>query len=307
MKRVLVTGASGFIGFPSLPLLVKRGFEVHAVCRGASGRDLPGVQWHQADLLESSDAVATLVSKVRPTHLLHLAWITTPDRYWHSRENYLWVRASLQLLTSFIDQGGQRVVVAGTCAEYDPTDGLCTEAVTPLASTSAYTACKNALHLMMASLAVDAGIQAAWGRLFYVYGPHEHPARLVPALTRALLAKRPALCTSGLQERDYLYVDDAAAAFAALVDSAVLGPVNIGSGRAIPVREVIERVADLCEGRSLLRLGALTRKPGDPPLIVADIGRLTNEVAWRSVHDLDAGLKHTVAWWRAEPDRSEEP
>ena len=89
MKRVLVTGASGFIGRQTLAPLVRHGFEVHAVARHASGATMDGVVWHEADLLGPATA-ETLVVTVRPTHLLHLAWISEHGRYWQCPENLDW-------------------------------------------------------------------------------------------------------------------------------------------------------------------------------------------------------------------------
>ncbi|MEW5725702.1 MAG: NAD-dependent epimerase/dehydratase family protein, partial [Thermodesulfobacteriota bacterium] len=114
MKKVLVTGAGGFIGRPAAKSLLERGFDVHGVDLTAPPHWNDEVVWHQADLLDSHRLRAVLES-VRPSHLLHLAWCTTPGEYWTSEANLTWVGASLSLIQAFIEFGGQRVVVAGTC------------------------------------------------------------------------------------------------------------------------------------------------------------------------------------------------
>ena len=88
MKRVLVTGATGFVGRWTLPCLVDRGFEVHAVSRRADPPPRDGVTWRRLDLLDG--AIEALVRQVRPTHLLHFAWETTPLEYWVSLDNLRW-------------------------------------------------------------------------------------------------------------------------------------------------------------------------------------------------------------------------
>ena len=85
MNRVLVTGASGFIGSRCMPLLAGAGYEVHGVVPEGVEPNASGVTWHVADLLEP-DQVLRLFADVRPTHLLHLAWLVAPGEYWKSTE-----------------------------------------------------------------------------------------------------------------------------------------------------------------------------------------------------------------------------
>jgi nucleoside-diphosphate-sugar epimerase len=226
MKRVLITGATGFIGRHCLPTLLASGYEVHTASTRATSANLPDVHVHQADLLEPAQ-VAALLANVQPSHLLHLAWYTQPGSYWTSLENIRWVQASLDLLQTFVAHGGQRVVMAGSCAEYDLSYGYCAERITPLRPTTMYGKAKHALQLLEDAFAEQTQISAAWGRLFFLYGPHEYPERLVAAVIRALLQKQPARCSHGNQIRDFLYVQDAANAFVALLESDVRGAVNI--------------------------------------------------------------------------------
>ncbi|MBD0370382.1 MAG: NAD(P)-dependent oxidoreductase [Pyrinomonadaceae bacterium] len=299
MKRVLVTGGAGFISRHCLPALVSRGYEVHAVFNSRAPDSFPEeVNWHQSDLLKASE-VNALLKKVQPTDLLHLAWFAAPGQYWTATENLAWVQASLELLQQFASEGGERVVMAGTCAEYDWSYGHCTENVTPLLPQTLYGVCKGALQAMLAASAERLGVSAAWGRIFFLYGPHEHPARLVPHVIRGLLRRERVACTEGKQMRDYLYVKDVAAAFVALLSSRVTGAVNIASGQAVEVREIIYRIADELGGRELIELGALPTPPNDPPVLVGDAARLKAEVGWTPAFNLERGLRETISWWRS--------
>ncbi|HKB34992.1 MAG TPA: hypothetical protein VKD72_00970, partial [Gemmataceae bacterium] len=87
----------------------------------------------------------------------------------------------------------------------------------------------------------------------------------------------------------------------ALLRSDLCGPVNIGSGEAVAVRTVVERLADQLGARHLLRLGARPSPPGEPPLVVADISRLREELRWVPRLDLERGLARTVEWWKEQP------
>jgi nucleoside-diphosphate-sugar epimerase len=297
MKRVLLTGATGLIGRHCLPTLLAHGYEVHTVSTRAAPTYPPGIHTHQADLLDPGQ-VAALLERVQPSHLLHLAWYTQPGAYWSALENIRWVQASLGLLQAFVAHGGRRVVAAGSCAEYDWDYGYCTEGITPLRPATLYGKAKHALQLLQDAFAEQAQISAAWGRLFFLYGPHEYPERLTAAVTRALLHGQPARCSHGNQIRDFLYVQDAADALVALLASDVRGAVNIGSGTPIALKQIIYGIADLLAQRSLVQLGALPAPAADPPLLVANTDRLANEVGWRPAYDLERGLEQTVRWWK---------
>ncbi|MHC5009542.1 MAG: NAD-dependent epimerase/dehydratase family protein [Planctomycetota bacterium] len=296
--RLLVTGAGGFIGRQCLPLAVERGFEVHGVAAPDEAPGTEDVHWHRLDLLAPGPAEA-LVHRLRPTHLLHLAWITTPGAYWQAPENETWSRRSAVLFDAFAAAGGARLVATGSCAEYDWTSGVCDERSTPLALDSAYAANKHALHLHLQALAEAKGLSHAWARVFFLYGPDEHPDRLVPSIVRSLLAGRPAACTAGTQRRDFLHVADAAGAIVALLASPVEGAVNIGSGTAPAVSRVATRIGALMSRPDLVRLGARPTPADEPPLVVADVRRLREEVGFEPRYDLDAGLVDAIAWWRS--------
>lgn len=300
MKKVLVTGATGFIGRHSLPSLSARGYEVHAATSLGHAHmiDAPGVVWHRADLLEREQVFA-LVSTVKPSHLLQLAWYAVPGKFWTSPENLRWVQASLDLLRAFKEAGGKRVVAAGTCAEYEwGHDEPCSEASTPQRPATLYGACKHALRLMIEAYSRQEGVSAAWGRVFFLYGPHEHPDRLVASAIRSALSGDEVRCTHGRQMRDILHVAEVADAFAALLDSEVEGAVNIASGRTVALADVIKEIGDQIGRQDLIRLGAIDAPAGEPRVIVADTKRLNNEIGWSPRRDLETGLTETIAWWR---------
>lgn len=264
MKRVLVTGSGGFVGRAAVEALQRRGFDVR------------GVEAHDTDLLDPA-AAAALLRETRPTHLLHLAWVTMHGEYWSSPENEQWVRASEHLFRAFRDAGGERIAGVGTCAEYDwSRGGIMIEDVTPLAPSTVYGAAKAALYRSL--MAFDP--RAAWARLFFLYGPHEAPQRFVPSMMRGETCRDPDAV------RDFLYVDDAGEALALLVDSRGAGAFNVGSGTAVTLGEVAEKLS----GRPVPR----RETSGD--VVVADITRLRN-LGFEPKVSLDEGLRRTMAWW----------
>jgi nucleoside-diphosphate-sugar epimerase len=296
MKRVLVTGATGFIGYFTLPLLLEKGYEVHAVSSQPVKKSEPGYFWHNTDLLDPKQA-SDLLARISPSHLLHLAWYTEPGKYWTSPKNIQWVQSSLSLLNSFQQNGGKRIVFAGTCAEYDWNYSLYSEYATPTNPSTLYGTSKHALQLILNAFSRDTGISSAWGRIFYVFGPRERPERLIPFIIKSLLKKEVAPCSKGDQIRDFLYVEDMASAFVSLLDSNVEGPINIGSGDPIPLAEIIRSIGNKLNGEDLIQLGKVPTARNDPPSIVADVNRLKKEVNWQPHHNLDQGLNKTIQWW----------
>jgi nucleoside-diphosphate-sugar epimerase len=300
VKRALVTGGSGFIGRHTLEPLVRLGYDVHAVARHV-GLPLEGVVWHATDLLDAA-ALRGVVKTLEPTHLLHAAWSVTPGKYATSPDNLAWVRASLELFEAFAAAGGRHALVTGTCFEYDWTDGVCSER-TPLAPNTLYGTAKASLQQLLQAYARQAGFTLAWARIFYLYGPHEHRSRLIASVIRSLLAGEPARCSHGNQRRDFLHVQDVADALVAVLDATVDGPINIGSGEAVRLKDLIYRAAGLIGRDDLVQLGVMPVPHDEPPLIVADVTRLREQTGWVPRFDLDRGLSDAVAWWRSEIDR----
>lgn len=299
MTRVLVTGASGFIGRQVVPLLAQRGYEVHAVSRRepapepAQGR----VFRHACNLL-SEAAAAALMREVAPTHLMHFAWYVEPGRFWSAMENLDWVAASLRLFRRFAECGGRRAVLAGTCAEYDWSHETLSEAGTPVAPRTLYGAAKDGLRRIIESAARQSGAGAAWGRIFFLYGPHEPAGRLVPSIISGLLAGQPVACTHGRQLRDFMHVADAAEGFVKVMESAWEGPVNIASGETVPVAEVARTLGRLMGRPELVQLGARPSDPGEPDRLAADVTILREKIGFLPRYDLEGGLRQTIEWWK---------
>lgn len=296
MKKILITGANGFIGSACLRQLSEKNIQIHAISRKLN-KNYNNVIWHQIDIFER-EAIDSLISDVKPSHLLHMAWNTEPGKYWTAKNNFEWVTASLSMLDSFNKNGGQRVVVAGSCAEYDWSYDTCLEYSTPTTPSTVYGVCKNSLQAMLSSYSKEYGLSSSWGRVFFVFGPGEHPSRLFPSVINALLKDELINCSSGEQIRDFMHVDDVASAFISLLNSNINGPVNIASGEGIKIKDVIIKIEKIIGNKkSCVKLGALLTKD-EPKALTADISRLRNELGWRPSMSFDDALINTIEWWK---------
>jgi len=198
--KILLTGAGGFVGSHVATELLARGHEVRAVRRqGIASEAFAGIAHRveevQLDLF-GADA-AHLDSLVRGVDVcVHLAWYAVPGKYLAAPENVECVAGSLRLLRALARNGCRRAVFVGSCFEYEfgpeplREDG-------PVQPQSLYAASKLATRLMGEQLARIDGIEFAWARLFYLFGPFEDRRRLVPYVVDTLLSGDPVDVTQG--------------------------------------------------------------------------------------------------------------
>jgi nucleoside-diphosphate-sugar epimerase len=300
MKKVIVTGASGFVGSHTARRLLREGWEVAALLRsGASARRIADIQSHlrtwEGDLADTM-MLRRRLTEWRPDACIHCAWYTEPGKYLQAAENLQSLSESAALLKELIAVECQTVVMAGTCAEYDTEPGFLQENGATRPATL-YGAAKLAMAVLGQQLAANGGISFCWARLFYLYGPHEDERRIIPALIRALLAGRRFAASEGEQIRDYLHVEDVACALATLIRSNASGVFNISSGAPVSMRTVMQTVGDLLGQRHQIDFGVLPDRDWDPPCLFGDNRRL-RALCWKPHYSLPAGLEMTIDWWR---------
>jgi nucleoside-diphosphate-sugar epimerase len=301
MRRVLVTGASGFVGRAVLDALAREDAEVVALARRPPTQDArPRLRWRALDMLDAA-ALRCAVAEAGCDTCIHLAWDVGPG-YWAAPANLDWLAASAALLRAFREAGGARFVGTGTCAEHDWTgvgDAPLREDA-PRRPATLYGAAKGALWDVAAAYAAATGMEVAWGVVFHAIGPGERAGRLLPSIVAALDAGQEARCTSGAQVQDPMDVRDLGAAFAALAASPLRGRVNLGRGAPASVAEIARRVAAHCGRPDLLRLGALPARAGEPARLVPDLARMRDELGFVPRHDLDDSIATAIDWQRAQ-------
>lgn len=300
--RVLLTGATGFVGSQVARVLVAAGCDVQALVRPGGARDRIADLEGRLTIVEGdlgSIADADVLGRIAPEACIHLAWYVEPGRYLHAvHENLASLRTSLDLVEALAAAGCRRLVAAGTCAEYGfPAGRTPLDEGTPLCPATPYARAKAALFLAAQDVAAQAGMEFAWGRLFFLYGPWEHPRRVVPSAVLACLRGEAFPATAGEQVRDYLHVADAAAALWAVAASGLVGPVNVCSGEGVTLRSVLEAVEAASGSRGTIRYGELPYGAGEWMWMRGVNARLL-DTGWRPRFSLKAGIAGTVTWWR---------
>lgn len=276
-KTILITGATGLIGKELIKPLQDLGFNIYAVTIDEDNPD-NGVHWLKGSLFDAN-FLKTVMEDVKPKYLLNMAWATTGD-YLQSDINYKFLNAGVELLKYFKDNGGQRVVFAGTCFEYKFKDEPLKETDELDSDKTVYTFCKNKLHEIAEYFCKMHDISFGYGRIFYVYGRNENKTRLTGMVIDNLINNKEVIITSGNLIKDYMYSKDIAGAFAEFINSDVQGTVNICTGKPISIREYVLEIAKLMGKEHLIVFRDEPSK--QPPIIVGDNSRLLYEVKYKT-------------------------
>ena len=295
MERILLTGATGFVGGAVLRRLLAQGHQVVAM---SAGKPEPtraaGLEWLSLDLLRATAAeLAALVESTGVSHCLHAAWYTHHADYLVSEINRDWLAASLRLAEGFRMGGGGRLVALGTCLEYDQSTetGQFAEDRTPIRPDTLYARCKAELF---ENLAEEADRDFAWARLFFVYGPGDRAGRLIPYILSTLTRGEPARPRYGGLRRDYIHVDDLAAQLCRIVASDLQGAINTGTGTAVKLADIFAAAAEVMGRPDLVELNDRLAC-GERACIEADMSRYRRMFGEPEVRPLRQGLGELAA------------
>jgi len=289
--KVLVIGASGFIGRHVLKQLVDAGINTVVV-----GRTQPAsytADFIEADLLQTEGS-KDLMQRAGASHLIHLAWYAEHGAYWTSPLNLRWVEATVRLTEAFCLAGGKQMVLAGTCAEYDWSYGYCNETNTPLNPATLYGTAKDATRRLIMAVCAEYQVPCAWGRVFLPYGPGEDSRRLIPAIMDVFDGKRVPFGVNATAFRDFLHVEDVASGFLSLLQGESTGAFNICSSQPVQIAEVVNLLARSRNADPQLVLSLSTERPGEPPLLIGDNKKIM-QLGWRAKHSLSELASKEIA------------
>jgi nucleoside-diphosphate-sugar epimerase len=303
--RVLVTGATGFIGANIVRALLDCGSEVHVTVRPSSatwrlGDVLAHVETHVASLTDAH-ALYSAFARARPAVVLHLA---TPRGHGEDacvripEATHLGARHVLRLVHEF---GVARLIAAGSSLEYRPADAPLSEDA-PLEPITVHGSAKAAASVLYQRAARETGAPVTVLRLFHVYGPWESRHRLLPTAIRAALDGAPMPLTAGGIARDWVFVDDVVDAVLRAVGLDSGGDViNVGSGQEYSNEAVIACVADTLGRPIRTAAGAFPRGLADAPHRCADRSKAWRLLGWTPNVTLPDGVRRTCEWLEKNP------
>lgn len=293
-KKVLVTGASGFIGSHLCRRLSRCSAEVYGVSRKIPLKDESCLRWWQGDLADIQ-TVRNILTTIKPEVIFHLASHVAGSR---SLELVLPTFSSnlmsvINLLTVATEIGCKRIILTGSLEEPE----LCDSETIPSSPYAAAKWASSAYARMFHSLYKTPVIIA---RLFMVYGPGQQDLnKLVPYVALSLLRNQIPKLSSGKREVDWIYVEDIVDGLIAIAQASNGEgcTIDLGSGSLVPIRTVVQIIASLVDSKAVPAFGAIPDRPMEQ-IRIANTARTYAAIGWKPATSLEEGLERTVDWYR---------
>ncbi len=309
MKRVVITGATGFVGANLVRRLLADQHEVHVLARpGRSQWRLDSIKdrlhMHSTDLCNGTQ-LSRQLKKIEPHWIFHLAvygaYPNQRDRTEMVQTNYV---GTCNLINAALDVGFESFVNTGSSSEYGFKDHAASEREW-LDPNSCYAATKAGATLFCRYMAKESGLRIPTLRLYSVYGPLEEAGRLMPTLIRyAMHGTLPPLVSPDIA-RDFVYVDDVTDAYVRAASMPLSEPgvvYNVGSGIQTTIRELVDTAKSIFAVSSPAAWGTMEARQWDTTAWVGDIQAIGADLAWSPQTDLAGGLRRMRDWFLAEPD-----
>lgn len=287
MKKVFLTGGTGLIGTETIPFLEKAGFEIYALTIGDE-KDTKSVKYIKANLFDKQE-ISRIMAEIKPEYLLHYAWLSTG--LFNDNSNFDFLTASIDLLKAFVQNGGKRVVIAGTYAEYGYHNETLREDM-PAEPINIYSQCKDFVHQISESYCKNNNVSFGWARIFSAFGKERDPRRLTSDVINHLREDKPVIIRSGSLVRDYIYVKDIAAAFVKLLESDVTGVVNICTGKDTSIHDYVMKIAKAMGKENFV---IFEEQPSPQQVrVVGDSSRLNKEVGFEPKYTIEQAIKEIL-------------
>ena len=289
--RVLITGASGFIGFPLSNKLSELGFKVLAIGRSIPVNSHKSISWIKSDL-NSVETYKDEITAFKPEVLIHLAWQDIPD--FSFEKSFFNLNQSIKFI-SFITEikSCRKIIISGSCWEYGKDQGECKDSDKSI-PTNYFTLAKHSLRLWTEMIAIEKSITLGWFRLFYVYGPGQRSESLIPTLFQYLRNEKLPEIKTPHNANDFIYIDDVIEAFKiATYTSFESGIFNLGSGSAISALDVCKHVEKIVLNSSSLskKIEKSSKSKISETNFWADISSCREQLKWSPRISIVEGIR----------------
>jgi nucleoside-diphosphate-sugar epimerase len=303
MKKVLVTGATGFVGANLARQLLTLGHEVHLIVRAESN------MWRLQDLLhdlyvhevalEDAQGVSDCLKSAKPKWIFHLA----------AHGAYSWqndfqsivttnIVGTSNLLSAALNCGFDSFINTGSSSEYGLKDKAASEQEY-LEPNSYYAATKASATLLCRTVARLNNLQIPTLRLYSAYGPFEDPGRLIPTIVRYGLAGGLPPLVAPDTARDFVYIDDVIDAYLQAAATRLSDPgaiFNVGSGRQTTIKQVVDIVRAILDISETPNWGSMDNRNWDTNIWVANNEKIKESLGWSPRHSFKEGFQKTLGW-----------
>ena len=295
--RVLITGATGFIGLPLTLRLVEQGHKILALSRKPFKLN-KSVSWLNSDL-SLPLTYQEEINSFKPEVLIHLAWQDIPNFSFEKSKNNL--NNSLNFLSFIIGLGScKKIIVSGSCFELNKLHGECLESEAGKPRDN-FTWAKHSLRMWLEIECKKESIHLGWMRIFYVYGPRQRTQSLVPSiLTNLQNGKLPHISTPK-NCNDFVFIEDVIDAFSnATLSQYPSGIYNLGSGVSTSILEVCRIAEKIVTGKDILsqRLNEDLVDTSKSIDFWANYQRAEKHLNWQPATGIEEGIKKTWLWLR---------
>jgi nucleoside-diphosphate-sugar epimerase len=284
--KILMTGGSGFIGKPILSLIQSKNIEVCVIGRhkpkGFKGSFI------EVDILKiSKNDMFVILNKIKPTHLIHLAWYTEYNKFWNAEENISWIYKTISLIDNFCKVGGKTVIAAGSCAEYswDTSEKLLENS--KCEPKNLYGISKNVTRQLASHICTQAGVSLAWCRIFFPYGLGDNEKKFIPSLKKVVNNTKDPFKIKQPGLRDFLHINDIAEALLIILEKNIDGIINICSGIPYDVSDLMIRVLRY-KKISLYKNNLFNFNNEKAIVNIVGSNKILKELGWKSKIDLNS-------------------
>ena len=294
-KKVLITGASGFLGSHLCDRLCENNVEVHAVSRTERTSDQDSLQWWHGNM-EDIEVVQNLFHTIKPDVVFHLSGVVTGAAGAElvlPTFNSLLV-TTVNILTVAAKTGCDRVISIASLEEPEPGQNEATPISPYAAAKWASSAYSRMFHQLYQTPVVLV-------RPFMTYGPGQNVRKIIPSVTLSLLQSEPPKLASGQRQVDWIYIDDVISGMlaAAQVPHVEGCTFDLGSGTLVSIRSVVQQLTNLVNPQIEPLFGALPDRPVEK-VRVANTAYTYDKLGWQPVISLETGLEQTVDWYRQQ-------